>query len=272
MGEVVSRVKRADGKVVGRDLKRNQSRAYGFARVEAAGACAMATSVTRASFSPGDLMALAAAGGGLELSGVADRSPVDPAGVRSSDFLDVVFRPGEKAVICTSCRDRGRVYIAGSGAGWVNGLGSEEGIFFLSNPTDGVAKPNASEKMSIRSEGNLTDFRHMVVESDNADPGVWLRAISKLPLPAVAIYTSGGRSVHILLRFESRTKVQYLEALDLVQPGLVRLGADPAAMSAVRLTRLPGGSRGGQPQRLLFLDPAADPKPLNDRPNRKTQA
>jgi hypothetical protein len=87
----------------------------------------------------------------------------------------------------------------------------------------------------------------------------------------VAIYTSGGRSVHVLLRWEAHTKEQYLEALDLVQPGLVRLGADRASMSAVRLTRLPGGSRAGRPQTLLFLDPAADPTPLANRPNRKAK-
>jgi hypothetical protein len=34
-------------------------------------------------------------------------------------------------------------------------------------------------------------------------------------------------------------------------------GADPGAMTPVRLTRLPGCTRGGREQRLIFLHPGA---------------
>jgi len=271
MAEVERRVRAAGGKVVPRDLQRNQTRAYAYARSEAAGSGAMATSVTRASFSPGDLVSLARSGGDLELADVSDRSPVDPANVTSSDFLDAVFRLGEKVAVFTGRTDCGRVYEIGSRAGWVNRLRSEEGVFYLSNPTDGVAKRNADGNWSIRSEGNLTDFRHMVVESDKADALLWIRAMAQLPLPAVAIYSSAGQSIHVLLRWEARTKQEYQDALERVKPGLVRLGADPAAMSAVRLTRLPGGHRGDRLQKLLFLDPSADPTPLTNKSKREAR-
>ena len=57
-------------------------------------------------------------------------------------------------------------------------------------------------------------------------------------------------------------------AVDRLRPGLVRLGADPAAMSGVRLTRLPGAVRGSRRQRLLYLDPAAGSVPILQRPER----
>lgn len=266
--EVQKRIKAARGKFVTRDVERNQARAYEYAGREASG-CTMATSVTRSAFSPGDLVGMAAAGPELTLQEVRDRSPLNPDKITSSDYLDGVFKIGERVAVFTSRTDCGRVYEAGSRMGWVNGLQSEEGVFYLSNPTDGEPKRNADGRWSIRSEGNLTDFRHMVIESDKADPVTWIRAMAQLPLPAVAIYTSGNHSIHVLLRWEARTKPEYLDALDLVKPGLVRLGADPAAMSAVRLTRLPGGMRAGKPQELLYLDPSADPAPLIGKPTRK---
>ena len=45
-------------------------------------------------------------------------------------------------------------------------------------------------------------------------------------------------------------------------PVLVTLGADPGALSAVRLTRLPQARRGDRVQRLLYLNPAPDATPI----------
>ena len=47
-----------------------------------------------------------------------------------------------------------------------------------------------------------------------------------------------------------------------VKPALVTLGADPGALSAVRLTRLPQARRGERVQRLLYLNPAPDGTPI----------
>jgi len=42
----------------------------------------------------------------------------------------------------------------------------------------------------------------------------------------------------------------------------VTLGADPGALSAVRLTRLPQAMRGQRLQRLLYLNPDPDGRPI----------
>lgn len=118
----------------------------------------------------------------------------------------------------------------------------------------------------------------MVLESDSAPEDLWLRAVCQLPLPVVAIYTSGGKSIHVLCRVDAASKQEWdALAADLI-PIVVPLGADPATISAVRLTRLPGmlrhGTRGPDGktvlfptpilQRLLFLNPKASAVPILD--------
>ena len=269
--EVSRRVIASGGKLVQRDLQRNLDRALGHAKAPAVGGVVASLQVSKPkppSYSPATLTRFACGGPEITWEEVAARSPIDPAGVTASAFLDAVFRPGEHVIIVQHRTDPGRAYEAGSRKEWVNGLKSPEGVFFLSNPTKGVFKENADGKLSLRSESNLSDFRHIVIESDKADDLLWLRAMAQVPLPAVAIYSSGGRSIHFLLRCDATDKKQFLEALDVIKPGLVRHGADPAAMSAVRLTRLPTAWRGDREQKLLFLDPAGDPTPLNDRKRR----
>jgi hypothetical protein len=116
----------------------------------------------------------------------------------------------------------------------------------------------------------------MVLESDLAAPELWMRALVQLPLPIVAIYTSGGKSVHALVRVEASCKEEWDALRDDLVPILCPLGADAAAMTAVRLTRLPGMLRHGtrdkagavkaysapRLQRLLWLNPRAPAVPI----------
>jgi hypothetical protein len=266
--EVEKRIRAAGGRVVPRDLERQLQRAYEYVKAEASGDRPMTSVVTKPSYSAGDLMTFAASVPELTWEEVAARSPIDPAGVSSSDFLEAVFKPGEFVAITSRLDDPGRPYRVGSRADWVNGIKSVEGIFFLSNPVDGQVRKNADGKWSLRSETNLTDFRHMVLECDKPDCLVWIRAMAQVPLPIVSITSSGGKSIHLLVRWGSSTKAAFLEDLDKVQPGLVRYGADPYAMTAVRLTRFPGGMRGDRQQKLLFLDPKAEALPVVTRPIR----
>ena len=263
--EVEKRIRAAGGRVVPRDLERQLQRAYGYVKAEASGDRPMTSVVTKPSYSAGDLMTLAASVPELTWEDVAARSPIDPAAVTSCDFLEAVFKPEEYVVITSRLNDPGRPYRVGSRAGWVNEMKSEDGIFYLSNPVDGQVRKNADGRWSLRSEINLTDFRHMVLESDEPDCLIWIRAMAQVPLPIASITSSGGKSIHLLVRWGSSTKAAFLEDLDKVQPGLVRYGADPYAMTAVRLTRLPGGMRGDRQQKLLFLDPKAEPLPLITR-------
>lgn len=267
--EVERRIRAAGGKVCPRDLSRQVERGYAYARQDATqGIAPVATSVTRSYYSAAELVTRADRQREFTWDDLTRRSPVDPVGLSSGQYLDAVFRPGESVVIAQNMKDPGRVYVSKSGESWVNGMKGDEGILYLSNPTNGKRMPNAAGNMSLRSEGNVTAYRHLVVESDRTIPILWIRAMVQIPLPIVAIYTSGGKSVHFLVRVDAADKVEYLAAVDRLRPGLVTLGADPAAMSGVRLTRLPGAMRGEKRQLLLFLDPEARPIAIAQRPER----
>lgn len=150
-----------------------------------------------------------------------------------------------------------------------------EGMWFLAQPVTGGFKINGRKKdgelkFTRRSGCNVVRWRYMVIESDEKgiEP-LWLNLLAQLPLPIVALYTSGGKSVHALVRLEARSKAEWDAMRDAVRPLLTKVGADEGVFSAVRLTRLPGFVRlgaadregnyvryeKGRLQELLFWDP-----------------
>lgn len=161
--------------------------------------------------------------------------------------------------------------------------GGPEGVWFLTNPVcgqwlpnHGIARATGTVKLGRRHGDCITAWRFLLLESDSAPEDLWLRALVQMPLPVVALYSSGGRSIHALVRVEARSKLEWDALRTDLLPILAPLGADPAAMSAVRLSRLPGvrrhGTRGrdgqvvryGSPrlQRLLWLHPGAPVAPI----------
>ena len=147
------------------------------------------------------------------------------------------------------------------------------GVFYMAAPVDGRWRENGLDregkvKLSRRTGECVVSWRWMVVESDEAPAGAWLAALARLPLKIAALYTSGGRSVHALVRTPARTKEEWDGFKAELRSALLTLGADPGCMSAVRLTRLPGCFRKnkGRLQKLLYLDPRADGRPLCELP------
>ena len=65
-----------------------------------------------------------------------------------------------------------------------------------------------------------------------------------------------------LLSLDAASKADWDAQVRAIKPVLVTLGADPGALSAVRLTRLPQAKRGDRVQRLLYLNPKADGTPI----------
>lgn len=197
---------------------------------------------------------------------------VDPAVCSVADVMDVLFAQGERVLMFTRFTSQGDfLYEVGRGGFRLGALpgvkavrselprGGPEGVWMLSNPVTGLWEPMQGGKMGRRWWGCVSSFRYAVLESDEAPVDLWLRALVKLPLPIVAIYSSGGRSVHALVRLEAGSKAMWdamvrgkhdgaaagarrgVGLMDLVCP----LGADPAALTAVRLTRLPFAIREG---------------------------
>jgi hypothetical protein len=146
-----------------------------------------------------------------------------------------------------------------------------DGVWFLPQPVDGEFHPNPRHggKLSRRSEESVTAWRYVVLESDEAEPDDWLRCLIQLPLRIASVCESGGRSIHALVRLDAESKQDWDAKVRAIKPVLVTLGADPGALSAVRLTRLPQAKRGERVQWLLYLNPTPDGKPILQQPPRE---
>lgn len=178
-----------------------------------------------------------------------------------------------------------------------------DGAWFLSNPvsglwsclacdythsvTDGILPDRRCPKcgpaslgeaialgrvLSRRSERAVVAFRHLVLEHDppkGADPvehaQLWAGFVALLPLPLVSFTTSGGESIHALLRLPAKDKMGWDEMRAVAVKYLAPFGADPAAMKAVQLTRLPNAWRGPNKQECLYLDPSPGETPVAER-------
>lgn len=160
--------------------------------------------------------------------------------------------------------------------------GGRCGVWYLLQPVSGAwvkgeAMRDGVVKWTRRSEGNIAGWRHLLLESDEADfDELWMKVVASLQLPICAIYTSGGRSIHAIVRYAVETKAAWDEVKAKLEQVVCPLGADPGALSAVRLSRLPGCLREGKEeaipgegkrtkyvrfpkarlQRLLYLNPS----------------
>jgi hypothetical protein len=208
------------------------------------------------------------------------KSPCRPEG--GLWFLNKLYHPGEKVLLFTAFKtDKPALMVTIGGdlrelPGEIHDNPSGEGTWFLSNPVDGKWHPNprADGKMSCRSEEAVTAYRYAVLESDLARPDHWLSFLVQLPAPIVAIYTSGGKSIHALIKVDAPTKEAWDEKIRPLKGLLKRLGADPNALTAVRLSRLPGCHRREKEgfQELLFLNPnPSEDAKIMDLPNEDTR-
>jgi hypothetical protein len=182
--------------------------------------------------------------------------------ISTSEFLRRLY-PNQCNIIFTDQQSQGKVV-------WNKNIPEEqidasianntEGAWIMVNPVEGPLKiiPRLKKK-SRRAEENLTAYEYLLIESDSVEMELWLRVLSKLDLPIVAVTTSGSKSAHALVRVNTKNRADYLEKAAEIADLVVPLGADPAAMSAVRLTRVPGCIRKdtGKPQQLIYFNPEA---------------
>ncbi|PAW76795.1 MAG: hypothetical protein B9S32_13740 [Verrucomicrobia bacterium Tous-C9LFEB] len=207
----------------------------------------------------------------VDLVWLANRSVIEPALVTTVQFLEALYKVGENVLIFKKQMTQGDYcYQVGAGDWQVPELAealkwTPDGVWFLAQPVTGKFHPVPREaKQSRRSGEAVTAWRYLILESDEAPARLWLGALAQLPLRIAAIYTSGGRSVHALVRIDARTKGEWDDIKAELMGGLVTLGADPKAMTAVRLTRLPGCFRKDRLQKLLYIDPTPEPRALID--------
>jgi hypothetical protein len=197
-------------------------------------------------------------------------SPVSvPFLLTPAEFLSAAYEMGDQVLIFSDYRSQGQMlwqkYAFKVERDELDPFvrGHAEGVWFLSNPVDGHEHFNArQQKMSRRSEESITTFRYAVLESDCQPAEQWLKILVQLPLPIVAITSSGGKSLHALVRVDASSKSNWDQTIAAIKPRLINLGADPGALTAVRLTRLPNCYRGDRRQDLLYLDPRPTGEPI----------
>jgi hypothetical protein len=202
---------------------------------------------------------------------LAMRSKFTPWNRSPAGFLHKLYQPGERIVVFDVFQSQGCA--VWQHPGLVGNFSTLDylqsgrfGVWYLCNPVDGQYHWNPREqKISRRSEEAITSWRYAVMETDQADPQLWLKALVQLPLPISAIYSSGGKSIHTLVYVQADSKGEWDRVIrHELGPILICLGADPGALSAVRLTRLPNCRREqtGQIQELLYLDNDPDAVPI----------
>jgi hypothetical protein len=198
-------------------------------------------------------------------------------------FLHKIFRNGESVWITT--KDSSRDGLIWTHDGPIQNLAElnhlksgHSGVWFLSNPIDGrehqaerlksVSNPDG---MSFRCTECVTNWRHVVVETDCTPADLWLKALVLLELPIVAVYHSGGRGLHALVNLGASSMERWHALLAPHRDDLIRLGACPCTLTPLRLSRLPNCMREetGQLQELLYLSPDADGTPIARRPLRE---
>ncbi len=135
---------------------------------------------------------------------------------------------------------------------------SKAGGWLRMNPVDGKGIADA----------NITAFRFILLEIDDAPVDLQLSFFAKLPLPINAIYKSGGKSIHALVRVNAMSAESYRAQVDemfsLLKPfGICQSNKNPSRLTRlVGAQRILGAQRDGQ-QRLLYLAPdCTDSKPI----------
>jgi hypothetical protein len=222
----------------------------------------------------------------ITLDWLSDRSPVaiapaaEQGATTAKQFLNALYEPAENVLLFTRFYSQGDFIWSACGGGCVRlaerqGVasvtsplphGGPEGVWFLNQPITGgwqinhAATNEGAARWGRRHKDCVTAWRYLVLESDVAAPDLWLRALVLLPLPIAAIYTSGGISIHALIRLDAEDKPTFDAIRDELLQVVCPLGADAAAMTGVRLTRLPGMLRHGKQDREGRLQRYAKPR------------
>lgn len=199
-----------------------------------------------------------------------------------AQLIDNLYTPGERILIFTKFCSQGQyIRVAGKGNYTLASIpghhatpgaqlptSAPEGMWYLSAPVTGLWTPNPDKidtdtgkpRLGRRHTACCTRFPFALLESDTIPVEQWLRILVQLNDPIAAVYTSGGKSIHALIAVDAATPEQFKAARRSLITRLAPLGADPAAITAVRLSRLPGCIRAEKPppdnlQTLLYLNP-----------------
>jgi hypothetical protein len=190
-----------------------------------------------------------------------------------------LYEPGEKLFVTTKLRSKeGYILEAGSREALETlrriSIENSEGVWYLPNPITGQRMKNQNGGLSYRCGAAVSAFKYIAFESDTVRPADWLKFIVKLPIPIAAIFETGGKSVHTLVKVKVSTLEEWKECAEILKNHITPYGADPAMFQIQQTCRLPGCLRGkgGKEQKLLYLNPNPSCKAIYEMPLRETRA
>lgn len=267
---VEKRIRTAGGIVDPADLCEQQRRAYEYVGNSNSSEITTPQKCASVAFSPEKL---AAAASRVSIPDptefIRQRSIFAPATITAEDFLNHLYEKGEHIVVFTEQKSQGQaVFSVGHSSGEKLPQSGPSGVLYLIQPIDGRWHKMPEGKFSRRSKESVLRWPYLLLESDEADSSQWNRLLIQLPLKIVAIYTSGRRSVHAIVRIDAASKEDWDSFKINLAKIMVPLVADTKALTAVRLSRLPQCRRGESLQELLYLNPEADGTPILNLPPR----
>lgn len=120
------------------------------------------------------------------------------------------------------------------------------GAWIRFNPLDGKGITDA----------NVTAFRYALVESDAISAERQYAIYHELELPIAAMVHSGGKSIHAIVKIDAPDFKEYQKRVDFLYEVCKKNGlvVDRNNRNPSRLSRLPGVTRKGNPQRLLEVN------------------
>lgn len=119
----------------------------------------------------------------------------------------------------------------------------EAGAWIHFNPLDGKGVKN----------GNVTEFRYALVESDSMDLDRQNAIIRELELPVACLVYSGGKSIHAIVHIDAIDYHEYRKRVDYLYSVCKNNGLDidQQNKNPSRLSRMPGVIRNGRKQFLI---------------------
>lgn len=119
----------------------------------------------------------------------------------------------------------------------------EAGAWIRFNPLDGKGVKNE----------NVTDYRYTLVESDSMELEKQNAIIRELELPVACLVSSGGKSIHAIVKVDANSYEEYRKRVDYIYSICKKNGLDIDAQNRnpSRLSRMPGVMRKGRKQFLI---------------------
>lgn len=126
----------------------------------------------------------------------------------------------------------------------------EAGAWIRINPLDGKGVKNE----------NVTDFRYVLVESDNMTLEEQNALIRELELPVAVLVYSGGKSLHAIVKIDAANYDEYRRRVDYLFSICRKNGLeiDRQCRNPSRLSRMPGVMRNGKKQYIIDTDIGRD--------------